>query len=436
MNDIPISFLLISLALLIVISGFFSGSETSLMSLNRYRLKNLSDKKHKGASRAQRLLETPERLIGVILLGNNLVNILASAIGTIIGTRLMGDYGFIFSTFVLTFVILVFAEVTPKTLAALHPERFAFPSTIILKPLSFISFPVVWFINLFTRSIFKILGISAKARSHYDLNSEELRIVVNEASTMIPHQHQKMLLSILDLEKVTVEDIMIPRNEIIGIDINDDWQDIIRQLSESQHTRLPIYDSDIDKICGMIHIREALHLFNKEITSKEDLQKIIREPYFVPEGTPLNTQLLNFQHEKRRIGLVVNEYGDIQGLVTLEDILEEIVGEFTTDPSVHSKDIHLQEDGTYLVDGSASIRELNRILEWNLPTEGPKTLNGLILEYLETIPDPGTSLLIADYPFEIVQSSQNTVKTIRISPNRKQNHEKSTTSTDNNISEN
>ncbi len=432
MNDIPLSFLFITLTLLIIISSFFSGSETSLMSLNRYRLKNLTDKKHKGATRAQRLLETPERLIGVILLGNNLVNILASAIGTIIGTRLMGDYGFIFSTFVLTFIILVFAEVTPKTLAVLHPERFAFPATIILRPLSFISFPVVWFISLFTRGIFKLLRINAKARSHYDLNSEELRIVVNEASTMIPQQHQQMLLSILDLEKVTVEDIMIPRNDITGIDINDDWQEIIHQLSESQHTRLPIYDGDIDKVRGMIHIREALHLFNKEKTNKEDLQKIIREPYFVPEGTPLNTQLLNFQREKRRIGLVVNEYGDIQGLVTLEDILEEIVGEFTTDPSVHSKDVHLQEDGTYLVDGSTSIRELNRILKWDLPTKGPKTLNGLILEYLETIPDPGTSLLIANYPFEIVQISQNAVKTVRINPNWKQGSSELTTPADNN----
>ena len=430
MNDIPLSFLFITLALLIIISGFFSGSETGLMSLNRYRLKNLADKKHKGASRAQRLLETPERLIGVILLGNNLVNILASAIGTIIGTRLMGDYGFVFSTFVLTFVILIFAEVTPKTLAALHPERFAFPSTIILRPLSVISFPIVWFINLFTRVIFKLLGISAKARSHYDLSSDELRIVVNEASTMIPHQHQQMLLSILDLEKVTVEDIMVPRNEIAGVNINDDWQDIIHQLAESQHTRIPIFDGDIDKVRGMIHIRNALHLFSKEETSKDDLQKIIREPYFVPEGTPLNTQLLNFQRERRRIGLVVNEYGDIQGLVTLEDILEEIVGEFTTDPSIHSKDIHLQEDGSYLVDGSTSIRELNRILEWDLPTEGPKTINGLILEYLETIPDPGTSLLIADYPLEIVQTSQNTVKTVHINPNWKQGGGESSSSED------
>jgi len=390
------------------------------MSLNRYRLKNLADKKHKGAQRAQRLLETPERLIGLILLGNNLVNILASAIATIIGLRLLGEYGFIFSTIVLTMVILVFAEVTPKTIAALHPERFALPSAFVLAPLLKIFYPLVWLINLFTRGIFKILGISAQARSHYDLSSEELRIVVNEAGTMIPHQHQQMLLSILDLEKVSVEDIMVPRNEITGININDDWQDIIHQLSESQHTRLPVFDGDIDKVLGMIHIRNALHLFSKEESNKEDLQQIIREPYFVPEGTPLNTQLLNFQRQRRRIGLAVNEYGDIQGLVTLEDILEEIVGEFTTDPSVHSKDVHLQEDGTYLVDGSTSIRELNRVLEWNLPTEGPKTLNGLILEYLETIPDPGTSLLIADYPLEIVQTSQNAVKTVHINPNWKQ----------------
>lgn len=432
MNDIPLSYLYISLVLLIVISGFFSGSETGLMSLNRYRLKNLANKNHKGAQRAQRLLETPERLIGLILLGNNLVNILASAIATIIGIRLLGDYGVIFSTIALTMVILVFAEVTPKTIAALHPERFALPSAFVLAPLLKLCYPLVWLINLFTRGIFKILGISAQARSHYDLSSEELRIVVNEASTMIPQQHQQMLLSILDLEKVTVEDIMVPRNEITGIDINDDWQDIMQQLSESQHTRLPIYEGDIDKVRGMIHIRNALYLFNKEENSKQDLQKIIREPYFVPEATPLNTQLLNFQRERRRIGLVVNEYGDIQGLVTLEDILEEIVGEFTTDPAALSKDVHRQDDGTYLVDGSASIRELNRVLKWNLPAEGPKTLNGLILEYLEDIPDPGTSLLIADYPLEIVQTSQNAVKTVRINPNWKQDNRKSSASPDKN----
>ncbi|MDH5408436.1 MAG: HlyC/CorC family transporter [Gammaproteobacteria bacterium] len=420
MNDIPLSILFFSLLLLVIVSGFFSGSETGLMSLNRYRLKHLADKKHKGAQRAQRLLETPDRLIGLILLGNNMVNILASAIATIIGIRLLGDYGFIFSTIALTLVILVFAEVTPKTLAAMYPERFALPSSFILSPMLKVLYPLVWFINLFTRLIFKILGISTAARSSHDLNSEELRIVVNEASTMIPHQHQQMLLSILDLEKVTVEDIMVPRNEITGINLNDDWNNIVSQMSESLHTRLPVFQGDIDHIVGIIHIRHALHLFHKENTELEDLKQIIHDAYFVPVGTPLNTQLLNFQKARRRIGLVVNEYGDIQGLVTLEDILEEIVGEFTTDPSAMSKDVHLEEDGSYLVDGSATVRELNRVLGWELPTEGPKTLNGLILEYLETIPDPGTSLLIADYPLEIVQTSQSSVKTVRIHPDWKQ----------------
>jgi len=386
------------------------------MSLNRYRLRHLADKKHKGALRAQHLLETPERLIGLILLGNNLVNILASAIATIIGIRLLGDYGFIFSTIILTLVILIFSEVTPKTIAALHPERFALPSAFVLAPLLKVFYPLVWLINQLTSLFFKILGISEESRSHYDLSSEELRIVVNEAGTMIPHRHQQMLLSILDLEKVTVEDIMVPRSEIIGIDLQDEWHDIVQQLSESQHTRVPVYDGDIDHVIGIIHIRNALQFFNKEESSKSDLKDIIREALYVPEATPLNTQLLNFQRERHRIGLVVNEYGDIQGLITLEDILEEIVGEFTTDPSALSKDVHLEEDGTYLVDGSATIRELNRVLGWELPSEGPKTVNGLILEYLETIPDPGTSLLIAGHPFEIVQTAQNTVKTVRISP--------------------
>ena len=420
MNDIPLSFLLISLFVLVIFSAFFSGSETGLMSLNRYRLRHLADKKHKGAMHAQHLLETPERLIGLILLGNNLVNILASAIATIIGIRLLGDYGFIFSTIVLTMVILIFSEVTPKTIAALHPERFAFPSSYVLAPLLKIFYPLVWLINQLTSLFFKILGISEESRSHYDLSSEELRIVVNEAGTMIPHRHQQMLLSILDLEKVTVEDIMVPRNEIIGIDLQDEWHDIIQQLSESQHTRVPVYDGDIDHVIGIIHIRNALLLFNKEESNKDDLRQIIREAYYVPEATPLNTQLLNFQRERRRIGLVVNEYGDIQGLITLEDILEEIVGEFTTDPSAMSKDAHREEDGSYLVDGAASIRELNRVLDWELPIDGPKTINGLILEYMETIPDPGTSLLIAGYPFEIVQTAQNTVKTVRVSPQLRQ----------------
>ena len=404
------------LIFLILISGFFSGSETGLMSLNRYRLRHLADKKNKGAMRAFRLLQKPDKLIGLILLGNNFVNILASAIATIIGIRLFGEAGILFATIILTAIVLIFAEVTPKTLAAMHPEKFAFPATFILQPLLRLLYPLVWLVNLSSIAIFKLFGLRQTTNSD-KLSSEELRVVVNEAATMIPKGHQKMLLSILDLEKVTVDDIMVPRNEIIGIDLEDEWSDIIKQLAETQHTRLPVYEGDIDHLVGIIHIRRALRFFHMEDASKDDFKKIIREAYFVPMGTPLNTQLLNFQRERRRNAMVVNEYGDILGLATLEDILEEIVGEFTTDPSTSRKDLQIKEDGSYLIDGSITVRELNKILNWQLPTEGPKTLNGLIIEYLEHIPEPGTSMLLSDYPIEIIQTTRNSVKTVLIDPN-------------------
>lgn len=415
MDDIPLSALFGVLVFLIIFSGFFSGSETGLMSLNRYRLRHLADSNHRGAKAALRLLARPERLIGVILLGNNLVNILAASISTLIGFRLYGEKGAVITPFVLTAVVLIFAEVTPKTLAALQPERYALPATYALEPLLKLLYPVVWLTNQASNLLFRILGISADKASHYDLNTEELRIVVNEAGTVIPQRHQQMLLNILDLEKITVEDIMIPRNEIVGIDMQDDWDNIVAQIAESQHTKLPVYEGDINHINGFLHLRKAIRLFQKpETSNKESLRALVREAYFVPEGTPLNTQLLHFQREKRRIGLVVDEYGDIMGLITLEDLLEEIVGEFTTDPAAQNVDIHRLEDGSYLVDGGASIRELNRTLEWNLPTDGPKTLNGLIIEYLEHIPEPGTSLRLADYPMEIVQTTSSSVKTVRI----------------------
>ncbi len=422
MDHIPISMLFGILFFLILISGFFSGSETGLMSLNRYRLRHLVDKKNKGAMRAFRLLQKPDKLIGLILLGNNFVNILASAIATIIGIRLLGEAGVLAATAILTIVVLIFAEVTPKTLAAMHPEKYAFPATFVLEPLLRLLYPFVWFVNLSSKVVFNILGIRETSTSD-KLSSEELRIVVNEAATMIPKGHQKMLLSILDLEKVSVDDIMVPRNEIIGIDLEEDWSAIIKKLAETQHTRLPVYNGDIDHIVGIIHIRRAVRFFHMEDATKDDFKKIIREAYFVPTGTSLNTQLLKFQHERRRNAMVVNEYGDILGLVTLEDILEEIVGEFTTDPSSSRKDVQTKEDGTYLIDGSITVRELNKILDWQLPTEGPKTLNGLIIEYLEHIPEPGTSMLLDNYPIEIIQTTRNAVKTVLIDPNWNNNQQ-------------
>jgi Mg2+/Co2+ transporter CorB len=425
LNDIPTWLLSATLILLIVVSGFFSGSETGLISLNRYKLRHLSKSGHPGAKRASNLLKRTDRLIGLILLGNNFVNILASAIATILALRLWGENGIAAATFLLTVVILIFAEVTPKTLAALHPERFAFPASYILAPLLQLFYPVVWLINLITNLLLRPFGIQPTGTTAETLSREELRTVVNEAGTMIPRQHQEMLVSILDLERVSVNDIMVPRNEIVGIDLDDEWPEILNRLTTSQHTRLLIYRGGIDSVVGIVHVRNLLHLMTKnDGLNKESFMEQIREAYFVPENTPLHTQLLNFRMAKRRIGLVVNEYGDIQGLVTMEDILEEIVGEFTTDPASRMKEIHPQSDGTYLVDGSASIRDLNRALELDLPTDGPKTLNGMILEYLETIPEPGTSLMLSGYPLEIVQTSSNAIKTVRISPQYTQEAEK------------
>ena len=394
-----------------------------MMSLNRYRLRHLAQAKHPGAMRAQRLLDRPDRLIGLILLGNNFVNILASSIATLIALRLLGTSGIAIATGILTFVILIFAEVAPKTLAVLHPERIAFPAAYVLGPLLKILYPLVWLVNVMANTVLRIIGVSPKHGAMQQLSSEELRTVVNEAGSLIPRRHQKMLLSILDLEKASVEDIMVPRNEIVGLDLEEEDYIILKQLAHSQHTRLPIYRGSIDNVIGFLHARNALHIMKEKEFTKEKLQAIAREPYFIPEGTPLNTQLLNFQREKRRIAFVVNEYGDIQGLATLEDILEEIVGEFTTDMAATTKDIHPQNDGTYLVDGGAYIRDLNRTMNWALPTDGPKTLNGLITEYLESIPKAGTSVRIAGYPIDIVQTASNTIKTIRIYPLMRQKNE-------------
>ena len=416
MDDIPIGVLFGALIFLIILSAFFSGSETGLVSLNRYRLRHLVKTRHRGAERANRLLQKPDRLIGLILLGNNFVNILASSIATVIGLRLYGDAGIAIAAGLLTLAILIFSEVTPKTLAILQPERFAFPATFFLSPLLKLLYPLVWLINIVANSIVRLFGVRVNDAGNQELSRDELRMVVNEASAMIPRRHQKMLTNILDLEKVTVDDIMVPRNEIIGIDMEDDLDDIFNQLTHSQHTRLPVYRGDVNNIVGILHLKNVLDLFKNQEATKEELEKWARGAYFVPEGTPLHSQLLHFQHEKRRIGLVVDEYGDVMGLVTLEDILEEIVGEFTSDPATHIREIHRQDDGTFLVDGSANIRELNRIMQWELPTDGPKTFSGLITEHMESIPEPGTSLMLAGYPIEIVQTKDNIVKTALINP--------------------
>jgi len=390
-----------------------------MMAINRYRLRHLAAKKHRSAQRVSELLKRPDRLIGVILLGNNFVNILASSIATVIAVDLMGEAGIAIAASLLTVVILIFSEVTPKTIAARHPEKVAFPASFIIQPLLKLLYPLVWLLNWAGNNLLKLFGISEQDKDGQHLSPEELRTVVHEAGGLIPHRHQQMLLGILDLEKVTVEDIMVPRNEIVGIDLDAPLDKITEQLATSQHTRLPLYCESIDNVVGIIHLRKVLRLFKLEEFSKDLLKETAQEIYFIPEGTPLNTQLLNFQRHKRRIGLVVNEYGDIQGLVTFEDILEEIVGEFTTNPDALNLDIHPQEDGGFLVDGSVTVRELNRVIGWNLSTEGPKTLNGLILDYLEAIPEADTSLLLEGHPLEIVQMANKAIKTIKILPNSK-----------------
>lgn len=419
MNETSLTALFITLAGLILLSAFFSSSETGMMSLNRYRLKHMAQTGHKGAKRAHRLLQRTDQLIGVILIGNNFVNIFASAIATVIAIRIWGDAGIAIATVLLTIVILIFAEVTPKTLAALFPEKIAFPASYVLAPLLKILYPVVWAVNLLTGGILKVLRVSPEDIANDHLSREELRTLVNEAGALIPAKHKDMLVSILDLEKVTVTDIMVPRNEVVGIDLDDDLDSILRLLRNSQHTRLPVYKGDINEIQGILHLRNTTKLLQKNDLNKDMIVQLCTEPYFVPESTPLNTQLINFQKGRRRFGIVVDEYGEVLGLATLEDILEEIVGEFTTDYASTSPDIIPQDNGTYIIDGTASLRVINKSLSWKLPLDGPKTLNGLITETLENIPDSNVCLRVGGHRVEVLQIKDNVVKAAIVHPKKR-----------------
>ena len=404
------------LAVLIVLSAFFSGSETGMMASNRYRLRHLAKQNHRGARRVSKLLERTDRLLGVILIGNTFANIFAASIATIIAVHFFAELGVVIATVLLTLIILIFAEVMPKTVAAIYPEKIAFFVSPVLKLLLKIFYPIVWLVNFIANGFLRLLRINVKKRGIDPISREELRTLVHEAGSKISSKHQNMLLSILDLEKMTVDDVMIPRNEIVGIDLDDDWNDIMRLLSQSEYNNLPVYNQSIDQVRGMLHVRKALHLSSKNKLNKHSLIHAIQPAYFIPEETPLHTQLLSFQKEKRRSGLVVDEYGDIIGLVTLEDILEEIVGEFTTNVADEVKHILKLTDGSFQIDGSVNIRDLNRTTGWNFPTDGPKTLSGLIIEYLEMIPNPGTSLKIAGYPLEVTRIKGNRVKTVRVMP--------------------
>ncbi|MDH3894097.1 MAG: HlyC/CorC family transporter [Chromatiales bacterium] len=413
-EDVPLSLLFSLLVFLLLLSAFFSSSETALMTLNRYRLRHQARAGNRSAKLIETLLSRPDRLIGLILLGNNLVNIFAASLTTIIAIRIGGDSAIAAGALILTVVILIFAEVTPKTLAALQPERVAKPAAYVYYPLLKLTYPVVWLLNAISNGILLLLGVSPKKLSGDALSQEELRTVVMEASSLIPRRHKRMLLSILDLENVAVDDVMVPRNEIVGLDLDNSIDEILSQLQSSPHTRLPLYRENLDNILGIVHIRKLARLLTSGRLDRDSLCDLAREPYFVPEGTPLHVQLVNFQASKRRYALVVDEYGDIQGLVTLEDILEEIVGEFTAMPITLYQEADRQPDGSYVVSGTANIRDLNRSLNWDLPTDGAKTVNGLILEELETIPSPGTTLDIDGFSIAIMQTADKAVKTVRI----------------------
>ncbi|BCU54525.1 membrane protein [Enterobacter kobei] len=403
---------------MVIVSAYFSGSETGMMTLNRYRLRHLAKQGNRAAKRVEKLLRKPDRLISLVLIGNNLVNILASAIGTIVGMRLYGNAGVAIATGVLTFVVLVFAEVLPKTIAALYPEKVAFPSSFLLGPLQIIMMPLVWLLNMVTRLLMRMVGIKADVVVSGALSKDELRTIVNESRSQISRRNQDMLLSVLDLEKVSVNDIMVPRNDIVGIDINDDWKSIVRQLTHSPHGRIVLWRDSPDNAISMLRVREAYRLMTeKNEFTKEVMLRAADEIYYIPEGTPLSIQLVKFQRNKKKVGLVVNEYGDIQGLLTVEDILEEIVGDFTTSMSpTLAEEVTPQNDGSVIIDGTANVRELNKAFNWHLPEEEARTVNGMLLEALEEIPAIGTRVRLGQYDIDILDVQENMIKQVQVIP--------------------
>ena len=384
-----------------------------MMALNRYRMRHLAKEGHSGAKRATKLLERPDRLLGVILIGNNFVNFSAASIATLLAIQILGEEGVAWAPVICTFVFLIFAEVAPKTIAANYPEKIALPSSHILSLLLLLLWPLVWAVSALSNTLLKLLGIQHQNDQGDHLSREELRTLVFEGAK-IASQSQDMMLGVLDLDEVTVDDIMVPKSEIIGIDLEEPLEDIINQLRNAQHTRLPVFREDIDHVIGMLHVRDAIRFLTSDEPNKASLVQEIDEVYFVPENTTLQRQIRNFQARKERIALVVDEYGDVQGIVTLEDILEEIVGEFTTDLASASSDIHPQEDGSFVVDGGATIRSINRALTWDLPADGPKTLNGLMTDRLETFPEAPVSIEIDEYRLEVVRLKDNMIATAKL----------------------
>ena len=414
MEETSLTVLLGILIFLILMSAYFSSSETAMMALNRYRLRHLIKHNHRGAIRAGKLLEKPDRLIGIILIGNNLVNFIAASVGTAIAVRLWGNLGFILAPVLLTIIVLIFAEVTPKTIAALYPEKIAYPSSILLLILLRVSYPAVWMINSVSNGLVKLCGLSVEEDTSHHLTKEELRTVLDESGALIPVKRHGMLMNILDLEKATVTDIMVPRNEVVGIDLEDDIEEILEIIGQSSHTLLPVFRKDLNEVIGFMHLRNISRMIGVEEINKAELMQLTEEAYFVPETTPLHTQLFKFQNNKRRMAMVVDEYGDVQGIVTLQDILEEIVGNFTTNLSEETDDIHPQNDGTYLINGTATIREINKALNWDLPIDGPKTLNGLLTELLEIIPEKNVCVRLPFHFVEILNVQDNAIKTVKM----------------------
>jgi Mg2+/Co2+ transporter CorB len=418
LDDIPISTLLISLVVLLVVSAFFSISETSMMALNRYRLRHLTKTGHRGARLTTQLLARTDRLLGVVLLGNNLVNAAAAALVTVITFRLFGqsELALTLGTLAVTFFILVFSEISPKVMGASYPERIAFPASYVLTPLLKLFYPIVWFVNLFVRFLLWALRLKPQASQTHTLTMEELRTLVLEGGNFLPQKHQNMLLNLFDLESITVEDAMTPRNQIEAIDIESAPDEIRRQIALSNHTRLPVYRERLDDIIGIVHVRKVLNLSEGENIKAQTLTDVLREPYFIPMGTPLLTQLQNFQEKQDRMGLVVDEYGELKGLLTLEDILEEIIGEFAAQSPLQTARFRRLADGSIVVEGATLLRDMNRKLGYKFPLDGPKTLNGLILEHFQDIPDPGTSLKLAGYPLEVLQTQDRVIKSVRMLP--------------------
>ena len=416
MNDAPLGLLFSILALLVILSAFFSSAETAMMSLNRHKLKHLQKNKIGGAIRAGKLLDRPDRLIGLILIGNNLVNIFASAVATVISIRLWGDAGVYIATGALTVVILVFAEVTPKTIAALHPERVAFPASVILLPLMTLMSPVVAMVNAVTNRLSRLLGFDPKKEAYEHVSADELRTIVTDAGKLIPARHRELLINIMDLVQVSVDDIMVPRNEVYGINLDNTDQEILLKIQSTAHTRLPVWRNDINNIIGVLHMRSISRVVNGLTLDRVALEREMEKPYFVPESTPLHTQLINFQEMKKPLAVVVDEYGEVRGVVALGDILEEIVGDFTSNMAETTESILLERDGSYIIDGTENIRDINKTLGWSLPKDGPKTLSGLILEYLESFPAAPAGLTIGDYRLEILELEGNVVRLVRAQP--------------------